>query len=287
MTSESQAAARIAEAYRSQGYRVTVEPRGDAMPTALAGFLPDLLAERDDEHVLVEVKTRSSLAKSREVELLASAVRLVPGWRLDMHLVDEPVENTPSDVSLERLNRAARLLALGELEGALLVGWSGVEGALRHLAIEYTSPPSNTEAAGSLIRRLYADDVISDRYFEVLRRSLESRSAAAHGRGPIITDPAEVTELIEVGRKLAHPGHVPVTYMVDWFHRNYGDPVHHLPFDSGEGGYQWMGMGPYDAREELEANFENADPEDLDEAVSILEDEAIEWMRQPRPEDFE
>ena len=75
--------------------------------------------------------------------------------------------------------------------------------------------------------------------------------------------------------------------MVEWFHSEFVDPVHHLPFDSGEGGYQWLGMGPYDAREQLAERFENADPADIDEAASILESESPEWMRHPRvePED--
>ena len=35
-----------------------------------------------------------------------------------------------------------------------------------------------------------------------------------------------------------------------WFGSEYDSP-YELPYDSGEGGYQWIWGGPYDAEEEL------------------------------------
>lgn len=63
----------------------------------------------------------------------------------------------------------------------------------------------------------------------------------------------------------------------EWFYANFENPVENTPFESAEGGYQYIWGGPYDAREEIENHFVNL-PEDLiEEVVSELEREAVEW----------
>lgn len=43
--------------------------------------------------------------------------------------------------------------------------------------------------------------------------------------------------------------------LINWFHQNYEDPANSLPFNSREGGYQWVNGGPYTAIECLEERF--------------------------------
>ena len=57
--------------------------------------------------------------------------------------------------------------------------------------------------------------------------------------------------------------YVSVDQMVEWFLEHYERPEEHLPFDSAEGGYQYMGKGPYYAHDVLEENFPEAPQEDL------------------------
>lgn len=69
--------------------------------------------------------------------------------------------------------------------------------------------------------------------------------------------------------------------MRNWFRDNYRDP-NILPYDSGEGGYQWIWGGPYDAREELQAEFEGiVKDKSLDALVEELEEENWEWSGNP------
>lgn len=67
--------------------------------------------------------------------------------------------------------------------------------------------------------------------------------------------------------------------MADWFFENFEDPANHLPYDSREGGYQWIWGGPYDAREEVSDAFHHqATQEELDEAADIVEsDGTADW----------
>lgn len=65
-----------------------------------------------------------------------------------------------------------------------------------------------------------------------------------------------------------------VEAMVEWFHMNYEDPANRLPYQTAEGGYQWIWGGPYDAIEELEQEFGDVvDFELIEEAASQIQDE--------------
>ena len=64
----------------------------------------------------------------------------------------------------------------------------------------------------------------------------------------------------------------------EWFLDHYEDPVHSLPYDSGEGGYIWGRQGPRDAREVLHDEFGNLYPEFvIDQVADELEQECSEW----------
>lgn len=71
---------------------------------------------------------------------------------------------------------------------------------------------------------------------------------------------------------------VQIDAMRNWFHSNFIDPVHETPYDSGEGGYQFIHGGPYDAEDELFSRFGDVVPEDvIEELVEELENESSEW----------
>lgn len=68
-------------------------------------------------------------------------------------------------------------------------------------------------------------------------------------------------------------------YLVYWFHRNFEDPVHETPYESAEGGYQYIFGGPYDARDELWNEFDGTVSETvINAAVEEVEsDGIIDW----------
>lgn len=76
--------------------------------------------------------------------------------------------------------------------------------------------------------------------------------------------------------------------LVEWFHSNYEDPANRLPYETREGGYQWIYGGPYDAREELQGQFPGEDDDIINAAVEEIEaDGLLEWAPVSRPEDYE
>lgn len=67
--------------------------------------------------------------------------------------------------------------------------------------------------------------------------------------------------------------------MVDWLLERYEDPANQLPYDSAEGGYQYQGDGPYDAEELLREQFPRAADRTIEQAVRVLNDTSIDWIR--------
>ena len=69
-------------------------------------------------------------------------------------------------------------------------------------------------------------------------------------------------------------------YMRSWFHSNFEDPANETPYNGREGGYQYIWGGPYDATEELEAEFGSLVPfERIEEIADDIqgEDGILDW----------
>lgn len=79
-----------------------------------------------------------------------------------------------------------------------------------------------------------------------------------------------------------------VEAMVQWFHENYEDPAVRMPYESAEGGYQWIWGGPYDAREQIGDQFSDVSDEAAIEeaAAEITSDGLFDWAPKARREDY-
>ncbi len=67
------------------------------------------------------------------------------------------------------------------------------------------------------------------------------------------------------------PREIQIEAMRSWFFVNYEDPVESCPYDSAEGGYQYIYGGPYDAEEQLQEEFGGLVDEDtIEELASEL-----------------
>jgi hypothetical protein len=78
--------------------------------------------------------------------------------------------------------------------------------------------------------------------------------------------------------------------MKAWFYENYEDPVNCLPYESAEGGYQYIYGGPYEPSEVLQDEFGGFVPDNLIEKLaSDLSDISFEWSGNPDlypPDDY-
>jgi hypothetical protein len=81
-----------------------------------------------------------------------------------------------------------------------------------------------------------------------------------------------------------------IEIMRGWFHDNFNDP-NELPYNSGEGGFQWIWGGPYYPEDQLESEFEGSIPDDvIRELSSDLSDVSYTWSGKPgnndQPNDY-
>ncbi len=187
-----------AERLRAQGWQVTIEPSETELPAPLHGFRPDLLARREQEHLVVQVASRQRPASMRSVAL-AEQVNRLPGWRLDMVYVPElPLIEDQEQL----LNRAARArdLVTRDPEAALLLGWSALEGTLHRLA---GSRGSDVDSAGAVLARLTSVGAIDEGEHEFLRAALQTRNALVHGQKGPAPDVGQLDRLIELIQTMA------------------------------------------------------------------------------------
>jgi hypothetical protein len=78
-----------------------------------------------------------------------------------------------------------------------------------------------------------------------------------------------------------------VDALVEWFHENYEDPAERTPYESAEGGYQWIWGGPFDAREVLSDAYPRVPEYIIDAAVAEIEkDGLLDWAPVPNPGDY-
>ena len=70
-----------------------------------------------------------------------------------------------------------------------------------------------------------------------------------------------------------------IEVMKAWFYQNFEDPAKTTPYESAEGGYQWIWGGPYDAFDVLGTEFGEYVPEDVVKEVvaEVQADGLYEW----------
>ncbi|MFJ5591963.1 HEPN-associated N-terminal domain-containing protein [Streptomyces noursei] len=276
--------------YQSRGYSVVAVEDDPAIPQEIVDLQPDLVVRRGNEYIFVELKggARPSLfANHPHLANMAATVDRFPNWKMELHwLGDPPAQRISLDQVNEVLSRA-RAVATVDSAAALLLGWSAAEVALdrRIRSIQHDDSPNaegrqRVRSPKQLVSLAQSLGLISDDIYETLLKAGDARNRLAHGfHVDGVSDLPQLTEsLLDATRRLSLTSYASPDEMIDWFRENYEDPAESVPYDSREGGYQYFGVSPHDARDVLQDQFPGASQEDIDEAVEILERESVEWV---------
>lgn len=181
--------AELAENYQAEGYEVVVAPEASTIPFDLGGHRMDLLARKNAQGVLVQVKSTADRLSFEALQTVAAEVRRHPGWRFvlvtpqDIAGDDLPGEDgdAPSWDEIEmRKGRALRLLDAGEPEAAYLGLWIAFERLMR-LQAERIALPAARSAASNTIRQLYSLGEISAEQFDLALECQKVRNRVVHG----------------------------------------------------------------------------------------------------------
>lgn len=134
---------KLAKEYRDKGYEVSFHPNPEELPDFLRSYRPDMIVRREEEAVIIEVKSRSSLNSSSAQYLgnLAKVVEQHPGWRFELVVTnpDDTMYSPKAEGSFQELEIKSRLQVVRQLseqypESAILYSWSLVEATLRLVA---------------------------------------------------------------------------------------------------------------------------------------------------------
>jgi REase_AHJR-like len=188
VTSEREAIRQYADWYSRQGYEVSLEPSPRELPEFLRALAPDMIARRDGENIVVEIKTSSPESFER-VQRLARALERRAGWKLQVVYADlaDP-EWAPPPRLPETKDLLARLNLIGsagedEDQSRLryILLWSIIEAAARHRLAALKIPPTSRISSSALLKMLLTEGIIEEDAYALLRRGLAARNAITHG----------------------------------------------------------------------------------------------------------
>ncbi|MBO2009742.1 hypothetical protein [Hymenobacter negativus] len=188
-TKETTKVLELARSYEAQGFVVKTAPAAEDIPFDLGPYRPDLLAEKEGQHFIIEVKKAGVPLSVDRLQALAETIRQHAGWRLLLVPTDEegpvlPTGNTNELVSwqavAERAKRADHLLQLGESDAAFLMLWSAFEAMLRRHA-EQVGLPIERLSTAALLDYLYSQGELAYEQFEQARAALQVRNRLVHG----------------------------------------------------------------------------------------------------------
>jgi hypothetical protein len=213
---EKRRARAIAEESCGRGYEVIEEPSPEQLPDFLAGYHPDLLIRRGDNAIIVEVKSRSSLAKDPQIRELARLLQTKPHWDFELVVVGEGEQfSAPEgarpfarDDILQGIEEAERLVASGFSAAALLLAWSSLEATVR-LLIEAEGIVLHRLSPIYILKQAVINGVISRADYNFLANVVKYRNALVHGFKPFDLDFTLIKELISTTKRLLHSTSAP------------------------------------------------------------------------------
>ena len=192
--------------YRSRGYEVEENCPLDFLP----GFRADLVVRKNGEAKVIEVRFRTSLAGSPQIEELARILHDKPGWSFELMLVGEPerldspegVQSFAREEILQRLDETKKAFDHGLSEAAFLLVWSAFEAATRELIAAEGVSIARVTKTGHVLDQAVHHGVISREDYDYLANMRRYRNAIAHGFDVSDFNDEKVTELIAVVRRL-------------------------------------------------------------------------------------
>jgi hypothetical protein len=196
MMKSLQAERLIAKQYEERGYVVTLGPPPSRIPFPLGDHIPDILATKGSENILIEVKAPGARTDSDSYFRLDQQAQQHPGWQFMLVTVsDDELQQSASsftsDVSVESIREILRnldgLVDDAKMSGLVLPGlWMAYVFALRILALEeHVETDGYTDL--SLINRAYSEGIVSIEEYETARRLMTLRNQAVHSLKPTAT----------------------------------------------------------------------------------------------------
>lgn len=187
-TPEQQRILRVAREYKQKGYQVVVAPSKSDLPEFLADYQPpDLIAQNQEETVVVEVKSRTALSQSHDLPALAKAIQEKPGWRFELvvtnpqqELIKDEYQPLNTQNILDQLAQTNQLIHMGYYNAALVLTWAAAEATMRLLG-KREGIKINEWVPFSTVKTLFSLGILSQEDYQTLGKGVELRNVIVHG----------------------------------------------------------------------------------------------------------
>jgi uncharacterized protein YutE (UPF0331/DUF86 family) len=191
----------LAAEYQSHGYEIEYHASLPALPKSLEGFKPDLIARRGDETVVFEIKSHAEMSENRQFKELATYINSIPGWRLEVAVV-KPKRSAQAEelelIDLKTINSyrgvSDQLISQKYYGLALIVLWTSVEAALRHLA-KNSGIKLRNESTQYTLKKLFSYGLLSKKTFHSFEECLSYRNQLIHGYKSSESDVAQIEKM--------------------------------------------------------------------------------------------
>lgn len=192
---EAEKTRELTQELEAKGYVVKVEPSLDELPFSMHGYRPDLVAQKGQEGIIIEIKGSLKRLPINRFQDISKQVSDHKGWRFALVTLDDPLESSLDsfDVNVpdleyvkERFKKIDDVIRMQMLSAAILEGWSLIEACLRICADRANIPVTFLEAS-RLINHLYSEAEISMGQTDQLKELMKYRNKVAHGINTQIT----------------------------------------------------------------------------------------------------
>ena len=211
---ERRKAERLARHYEKQGFRVSVEPRGEHLPEFLreSRYRPDLIVEGPEESIVIEVTSRDSVERLRELSDVSKTIERQRGWEFILVMTNARLPREPDfPVHLAEINdlrdafrRVEELYEQCKKDGGkyshaiLLSVWAIMEGVLRMYLYTGKRKRQQVRSAHSLVRDAVMLGFLELEEGEFFDRMATARNRVAHG---VVTERVSAADLERLVRQ--------------------------------------------------------------------------------------
>jgi len=178
----------IANEYKEKGYEVYTNPRQNELPDFLIGFEPDLIARKENDNVLIEVKTRQDKSDIKQFESIINDINKREDWRFEVVFTNtkekkintSQLQTLSSELITERLDEINRLIQFESFEAAFLLSWSTLEAVLREKLIN-ENKSSLDKTTLSIIKTMFSIGLLNQNDYKTLQIANKLRNTVIHG----------------------------------------------------------------------------------------------------------
>ena len=181
---------RIADNYQSQGYEVIHNPNRQQIPFELDNYDPDLLVRISANHgLLIGIEDSATNLAVEYYSKIAKFVSEQGNWRFLLITGEDATPIAEEDIAdnrltrpqiLQRKERIAKLMAIGDREAAFIALWVFAEILMRRHARQVFIPIDRLPTI-LMINHLYTQAEISVDQFNRAIALIEIRNRVAHG----------------------------------------------------------------------------------------------------------